>query len=527
MIRLNVDEKVLETGEGLDSVVKDIFWYQIFWKDTIGQDIYLMKQQKDMYGAKKMTNVVPTENGKAIAYFNLVKPLCDTSTNTFLGRVPDIVSNKGETEAKRISKFTLTQKHCDFEEEITDVALQMSITGSGFLGLYADRGDVFPHYRSLDPLYTNVVYDCSIAMKRLFAYHIYFEANSNDDKTDGRYVCIIYTKKKMYAYYTSQISIPTAKTFAVYPLNLFLITSVYPNVSTFVTEHGFDDIPIYEFRNNKECRSDCQPALSVIELYGELQNNRFQNVDDIINYLLVIKNARIGDEKETEQAINLIKNNRMLPLEGENSDAKFLSNPLNQTDIKTLATEYKNLIHTITRIPDMASKEFTENASDPVLKMRTQPLLELCMEKEKWFNRSYIPMLETTLRFVEKNDKSLYEKVKFDIDNIDLVYSHTLPSNDRDMVNNIVNLSNSGLLNPRVALQGLTFIPNVDDYMSGVKEWNEYLDKRKENLKNDNIVANETNLQRQNEKPQTLDQEDNFTNATIGQGNKISENKVE
>ena len=57
---------------------------------------------------------------------------------------------------------------------------------------------------------------------------------------------------------------------------------------TFEAEHGFDDIPIYEFMNNKECRSDCQPALSVIELYGELQNNRFQNVADIINYLLVI-----------------------------------------------------------------------------------------------------------------------------------------------------------------------------------------------------------------------------------------------
>ena len=136
-------------------------------------------------------------------------------------------------------------------------------------------------------------------------------------------------------------------------------------------------------------------------------------------------------------------------------------------------------------------------------------------------------MLETTLDFVKKNDKSLYEKVKFDIDNVDLVYSHTLPSNDRDMVNNIVNLTNSGLCNPRVALQGLTFIPNVDDYLVGVKEWNEYLDKRKETLKNDNIKANETNLQRQNREPQTTDNQDNFVNATLGESGKISENKVE
>ena len=342
--------------------------------------------------------------------------------------------------------------------------------------------------------------------------------------THGAYVCIVYTKDKMYALYTPQISIPTKMAFQVYPYQLFLINGAE---LSFSAEHGFNDIPIFEFMNNKDCRSDCKPALSVMELYGELQNNRFQNVDDIINYLLVIKNARIGNEKETQAAIDLIKNNRMLPLEGENSDAKFLSNPLNQTDIQTLAKEYKDLIHTITRIPDMASKEFSENASDPILKMKTQPLLELCMEKEKWFNRSYLPMIKTSLDFVEKNDKSLYEKVKFDVDNIDLVYSHTLPSNDRDMVNNIVNMANAGVLNPRIALQGLSFIPNVDDYIEGMKEWNDYVDNRKEKVKNDNIKANETNLQRQNQEPQTTDQMDNMDNATIGQGQKLSENKVD
>jgi len=524
MIRLNVSEESLETGIGLEKVVQQIFWYQIFWKDAIGKDIRLMKEQMDLYESKNASNVrTYKSSGKKEAYFNLVKPLCDTATNTFLGRVPDIVSNKGENEAKRISKFTLIQKHNDFEEEITDVALKASITGSGFLGLYANEGDVFPHYRSLDPLFTNVVYDCSIAMKRLFAYHIYFDANAKLG-VKGAYVCIIYTKDKMYAYYTPQISIPVKMAFSVYPYQLFMINGSELSYSAY---HGFNDIPIYEFQNNKSCSGDCQPALSVIELYGDLQNNRFQNVDDIINYLLVIKNSRLGDEKEQRDAIDLIQNNRMLPLEGENSDAKFLSNPLNQTDIKTLANEYKELIHTITRIPDFSSKDFAENASDPILKTKTQPLFELCMEKEKWFNRSYIPMLEATLDFVRRNDKTLYEKVRFSIDSVDLVYSHTLPSNDRDMVNNIVNLTNAGLINPRIALQGLTFIPNVDDYLVGVKEWNEYVDKRKEKNENNNIKANEINIARQNREPQTTDNQDNLDNAIIGASEKVSENKVE
>ena len=525
MIRLNISEEALETGVGLERVVQQIFWYQIFWKDSFGKDIRLMKLQKDMYEAKDGARVKFFKKaGKNEAYYNLLKPLCDTAKNTFIGRVPDIVTTKGEREAERISRFTLIQKHNDFEEEISDSALQMGITGNGFLGLYADEGDVFPHYRSLDPLYTNVVYDCSIAQKRMFAYHIYFDASSNLG-IKGAYVCIIYTKTKMYAFYTPQISIPTKMAFQVYPYQLFLINGAE---LSYVAEHGFNDIPIFEFMNNKLCMSDCQGALSVMELYSALQNNRFQNVDDIINYLLVIKNARLGDEKETQLALDLIQNNRMLPLEGENSDAKFLSNPLNQKDIQTLSYEYKELIHYITGIPDLTSIGFSQNASDPILKIKTKPLLDLCMEKEKWFNRSYIPMLETTLDFVRRNDKTLYEKIKFDIDSIDLVYSHTLPSNDMDTINAIVNLSNAGLCNPRVLLQGVSIIPNVDDYLKGMYEYNEYVDKRKENPQNNNKGGvNQTNLERQNDKPQTKDNQDNLANATLGESKKISENKVE
>jgi len=522
MIRLNVSQEQLESGD-LVQVVKQIFWYQIFWKDSFGEDIYLKKIQEDMYNSK---NAIILSKGSKVSlptYYNLLKPLCDTATTTFLGRVPDIVTKGKEKERERISTFSLTAKHNDFEEEIGDVARQGSITGSGFLGLYADIGDEFPHFRSLDPLYTNVVYDCSIAMKPLFAYHIYWDASS-EGGIAGKYVCIIYTKTKMFAFYTTKASIPTKMAFSVYPLQLFLIDGVE---RSFSADHGFDDIPVVEFRNNKDCLSDCKGVLGLIALYSELQNNRFQNVDDIINYLLVLKNVRLGDEEETTQAMRLVQDNRVLPIEGENSDAKFLSNPLNQTDIQKLADNYKNLIHYISHIPDFTSVEFTQNASDPILKAKTKPLLDLCLEKEKWFNKGYMKVLDLVLKFVEKNSKSLYTKVGFDLANVDLVYTHTLPSNDTDMVHNIVNLANSGVLAPRIVLQGLSFVPNVDEYIKEMEEYNEYVDTRKKNSENNNRGINETNLERQNATPISGNEERNIVNATQGESQNISDNKVE
>lgn len=519
MIRMNVDEQMLETGIGLERVVQRIFWYQIFYKDAIGNDIKLMKLQKYMYESKN--DGMPRFKKLKLDFdgqYNLVKPLCDTATQTFLGRVPDITTHGNEKQKEKINKFTLMLKHNEFEEEITDTALQMSITASGFLCLYNEEGDTFPRFRSLDPLYTNVVYDCSVAMKRLFGYTIYFE----NTPTGGRYVCIIYTKKRMFAYYTSQISIPTKMAFQVYPLELFLIDGA---TLSYTAEHDFSDIPIIEFINNKQCISDCKPVLIPIALYSALQNNRFRNVDDIINYLLFIKNARLGNEKEAEDAINLIKNYKILTVEGEDTDAKFLSNPLNQTDIQTLANEIKRMIHYISHIPDFTSVEFTQNASDPILKAKTKPLLDLCLEKEKWFNKGYMLVLKLTLDFVKKFDKKLYDKVGFELDDVDLVYSHSLPSNDIDLINAIVNLANAGMANPEVLLQELSFIPSVDQYMKGMFEFNEYVDSRKKDK--DNNGVNETNLERQNSNPQTKGQQDNKQNFVKGVAQNISDNKVE
>ena len=42
MIRLNVSEEQLETGVGLEQIVQQIFWYQIFWKDAFGKNIRLI-----------------------------------------------------------------------------------------------------------------------------------------------------------------------------------------------------------------------------------------------------------------------------------------------------------------------------------------------------------------------------------------------------------------------------------------------------------------------------------------------------
>ena len=63
-----------------------------------------------------------------------------------------------------------------------------------------------------------------------------------------------------------------------------------------------------------------------------------------------------------------------------------------------------------------------------------------------------------------------------------LVYTHAYQVMI-DMITMITNLSNSGMANPEVLLQQLSFIPSVHDYIKGMENGMKKLTKEKKKLK--------------------------------------------
>ena len=90
------------------------------------------------------------------------------------------------------------------------------------------------------------------------------------------------------------------------------------------------------------------------------------------------------------------------------------------------------------------------------------------------------------------------------------------------MITMITNLANSGMANPEVLLQQLSFVPSVHDYIKGMNKWNELVDKRKL-LNQNNNGNNATNLERQNATPLTKDNMDNRDNFNRGNADKITD----
>jgi len=442
---------------------------------------------------------------------NKAKYICDMATEMFIGVLPDITtySNK-ERERKKLLDFNKQLKINGFGKEIYNVGLNASITGSGYLLTYTEEGDKFPRYASLDPELTNVVYDNHVKEKPIFAFTLVKETEYVMNNEVWYYRIYVYTDRMFY----------TLRTKSTTDLVVFADTMNVlgdEEVSSGVP-HNLSGVPIVEFKNNELMYGDARPVYELIEGYNKLQNDRLKNVDDVVKYVLMLKNVRIGNEEEQSTFNSLLKNQRVLALEGDNVDAKFLTNPLDQTQLQQLADDFEIQIHNIARVPNFNSPEFAQNSSEPALKLKLKGFLDLSKEKERHFTSALSEIIAMTLDFVERIGGRTSATLLFDMNDIEIEYSHALPSNDYEKITQFQALNQMRLLNPRIALQQLSWIANVDEYMNGIEVLD---DNQMEMLRNGG--NNETNRARQREARTDVANVDNDVADLQGQGQNLVE----
>ena len=524
MIQLDIKRDQLENEKYIQSLINSIMIQRIIEGVNTKYD-----EAFDFYDGKKPVTTFDSKSKYKCKVVNLTKPIVDIATKTFIGELPDIVTSGDKDEKDKISVFTQKLYQRQFGTHIYETAHYSSKCGTGYLAIYNNVGDTFPRFRELNPRFAECVYDCNLSREHLLSFYI-TQVNSGNTAyalSEGKYVVYVYTKKHIFAYespmtYNAQTTKPdTEKTMIIKP---FFAWKGENGKELNMVEHGYEDIPIVEFPNNAEYKGDAECVFDLIKLYNEVVNNRCKNLYDVVNYILLLKNIRLGNEEETKEAIRLLEENHLLPVEGEDVDAKFLTNPLDQAQLQKLADNIKDLIHFISRVPDLSGTDFSQNASDPIIKIKTKPLLDLCNDKEKQCNEPYLRVIRMVLEWCKKNAKDI-DTFDFDIELSKLAYTHTLPSNDTDIITMITNLANSGMADPEVLLQQVSFIDSVHDYIKGMNKWNKQVDKRKSLQQNNEKGLNANNLEKQNKEPLTKGEMDNKSNFNEGNAKTLSDLK--
>ena len=530
LINLNITLEDLDNEEKVLPIINNLLWIKM---NSTDGNWGKCKENNDYYkGLAPSVNISRNNGHFQPKIFNLAKPITDIATKTFIGDGFDINTSGNKKEKDKVINFQQKLSNRQFDKEIYGVGKNASIYGNGLIALYNKVGDTFPRFRALNPQFADVVYDCTLAKEPILAFNIVENIKTIGYVPTENYIIYVYTKEKMYVFETknrqpAQAKTPTQAKDLIEPLWCFTRKlDDGQTIKDYSKYHGYSGIPIVEFPNNEDLSGDFECVKQLISAYNDLQNNRFVNVDDVVNFVLLLKNVRVGSEDEANLLIKMLKENRLLPVEGENVDAKFLTNQLDQGALQHLANDIKQKIDEISRVPNLSGIDFSQNASEPIIKIKTKPLLDLCKEKELYFTEPLMRVLKLVLDFCKDYDRKDFSTYDFDMSLCEIDYSHELPSNDLDMITQIANLSNAKLINPDVALSKVSWIKNVSTYIKGMEKYNESVDKRAKEMQNKdtNDGINKNNVEKQKSKVVSKDQMDNQDNYAKGLSNKINEN---
>lgn len=508
MINLNVSKQDLQNTQRLLQVAQQALKLHL--------DNYVRAYQEDEYHyTGVLKNYAPTllsnnksmwNRGYTVGNANVPKAkyICDIAQTTFLGNKPAITLNEKDDTALVPFKKELETR--DFMSKIYDFGKDVGIYGVGYLLTFTRDGDLFPRFAVLEPKKTNVVYECGVEPRSLFGFTYDIAEDVIGSTTKQYYIVSIYTENR----------VVVAKTSSVIDLSM---------TETQVIPHFFGAVPITEAKNNKLMVGDARPAYGIIEVRNELQRNRLQNIQDVIDYVLLIKNADIGNDEDRKAFIELLKE-RIISLKGDNTDAKFLTNPLDQAQIQNLLDTFDKDIVQITHVPDFTNKEFAQSSSNVALQTKLLGFIGLLKEKARFF----VPAVKRTLLLAKQfcENISRNDLADFDEQLLKIELKHTLPSNDQEMVGIITNMANIGLLDPKWAVSQLSKIDDGELYLKNAfayREQKAVLDNLLKSVNNNNGGTNDTNIERQNAIPKTVEQDDNAQNNMIGDGNKISYEK--
>lgn len=162
-------------------------------------------------------------------------------------------------------------------------------------------------------------------------------------------------------------------------------------------KHGFNSIPIIEYRNNSKRIGDFENEIPLIDSYNKLISSDMNETDYINDAYLVFYGvsgleASDPDSEDLEaqeiDARNQLKDNKALFLPDSDSKAEWLLKNLDDTQRQNLRNQLVENIHKFSCTPDLSDKNFSQNASGISMQYKVYAMSQKAVNKENEFRKS-------------------------------------------------------------------------------------------------------------------------------------------
>ena len=305
-----------------------------------------------------------------------------------------------------IEKLNVIFTEIDEDSHNNELALDIGINGVGYELIYmSDDENPIPKLAVLNPNSTFVVVDTSVEHKPMFAVTYQVKKDIND--TVLGYDIYVYTEVQKFHYLTSDISTT--------------VNIKDTDLQDDVEDYYFDDIPIIEYKNNKNETGDFEGVLSLIDAYNLLQSDRVNDKEQLVDAFLVIIGQSLGDnEDEISETVKKLKEEKIVELDAD-GNAMWLTKQLNEDQVEILKKAIKSDIHEFSKVPDLTDENFVGNSSGIAMKYKLLGFENLGKTKERYFKQG----LRKRLKLIS-NIKSK-QAIKLDVNGVDIKFKRCLP----------------------------------------------------------------------------------------------------
>lgn len=334
----------------------------------------------------------------------------------------------------------------------------LSVTGRAYELLYTDQptknedgslNTAQVKLKAIDPLTAFVVYDTSIEQRPLFGVR-YYLVDYDDAGTQGYYVDV-YDAGTIYHYYAGEN-----------PTNADMRLLGKDNT-------GFGVEPMTEFINNEDRTGDWEAKLDEIDAYDKAMSEMANSEEDFANAKFVINGdidadmeAVVGHDgkpildddgkpimlpKIDAKDPYLFLKPSIIPDANGNtivpSSAEYLTKQMNEAGWKLYVERLAADIHKDTNTPDTSDQNFGGNNSGVAMayKLFGQDQ-EMSMQKSL-FSRGIMRRLRMLTSYWYANGEPGIKAD--DANNFVITYTPNLPNNDTEIVQDLVQLANTGL----------------------------------------------------------------------------------
>lgn len=332
----------------------------------------------------------------------------------------------------------------DIVSHDTELEKDLSVFGVGYELIYLNQDpltkDLYADIKCIDPRGIFLVTDDTIDANPLFAVHyqpVYDLRGAVD-----HYLVKYYNDNRVITYICDSVGFGSYELIKALP-------------------HYFKAVPVIEYRNNEERQGDFEQAISLIDAYNLLQSDRLNDKEAFVDAILVILGFDLQDGDGERLAKERLLINTNAP--GESS-VSYLTKSMDESSVAILRDSLLEDIHKITYIPNMNDKNFSGNVSGEAMKYKLFGLLQLMSVKSRYMIKGLRQRLEIFTNYLKITNNTI------DIDGIKIKLKPNLPINTTDIVNQIVQAHQAGILPLKTLLTWLPDIDNVDEVLEQLKE---------------------------------------------------------